>query len=211
MKNLVFSFSISLLFLLTIATINALKNSTLIIFVTPKDSIVTINGKNYTNGTYKTFPLKNASAKISAAGFEDKFITINSSSNSTAIIQEYLVENDNKNYYQTHTENYEMLKLIAKDDYAFSKIETIEKILSIKDYLPITKYTILSTEESIKSGTWGESTEITDASNDETCNGGICLKIATNTNSIDTAAKLLADKGFNLSDYQYFLENKSSL
>ena len=172
--------------------LDILRSTTVSILVTPREATVSINGDNYTNGTYRIFPTEGATVTIKASGFEEKSFQMDFPANTTVAIQDYLVGSaEGMDYYESDAEDYAILKLVAKDETALDFIADFEHKLGIKNYLPLVHY---------GEGIGGGVIEITDASDTEECKRIICLKVSSNMGE-DEAKRMLSEKGFDYDDY----------
>ena len=203
---------IILIIAIVFAVLNALKSVTVSILVAPHDASVYINGARYNNGDYKVFPANNAEVKINAPGFEEKTYHMNFEANTTAVIQDYLINTENGlNYYKKNSDDYEILKLVAKDDEASAFIKKTEAALNVRESLPLAKYSRLSGEMSGDVVKLSDITEIYDATNNEQCDEIICLEISTNTGGTDMAKTLLEENGFDIADYKLIITEHTEL
>ncbi len=198
-KKLVAWVAISVIVIIVaiLVILDILRSTTVSILVTPREATVSINGDNYTNGTYRIFPTERATVTIKAPGFEEKSFELDFPANTTVAIQDYLVNlEEGMSYYESDAEDYAILKLVAKDETALDFIADFEQKLSIKDYLPLVHY---------GEGIGGGAIEITDASDAENCDRIVCLQVSSNMGE-DAAKQVLRDKGFNYDDYLVFYQ-----
>ncbi len=138
-KGVVFGILIAVIAIaipITLLVIDSLKTSTLLIFVTPLDATITINGKQYPNGNYRLFPQNGqVTATISKDGYQSKEISLSLESNKTTTLYTYLVCDNGELYcYLKDTESYNLLKYLNNSDEAltsFLKKSAIASILPI--------------------------------------------------------------------------------
>ena len=108
------------------------KRQQVVILVAPETAEISIDGKTYKNGTY-SLPIGNHFVEISAEGFSYIEYELPIEEDEPALIQEYLDE-DGAFYTER---DYEILSLIAEDDYTISKINARARAKTIFDFLPI--------------------------------------------------------------------------
>lgn len=97
-----------------IVTIYITSHKKISILVAPVSATITINGKNYTNGTYN-LPTGEVTATIQKDGFITKKITINTSE--TTNIHTYLLQSDGTyTWYLEHPEDATILTTIGGEE-----------------------------------------------------------------------------------------------
>ena len=159
-------------------TINANRNARLTIIVTPVDSTIQINGKQFNNGTTDRFPGE-VEIKVSHDGLDDKVIKLN-------------------------LESQDVLRLIG-DEKVKDYLKETERKLTIKDVLPISRITASDTPNK-KNGMYSRDTIINDGTSNPECDRIICLLLIDNTESDDVARELMKEYGYDFDDYKIIRE-----
>lgn len=188
--------------------INSSKNTTLSILVTPVDSKITINNKEYKNGNYKIFPKDKVEVTIEHEGFETKNLTIDSKGKKIIKVHEYL-ETSDMNKYRESGEDHKVLRLIAdySDNRISSFIEESNKIESIKYQLPVWTAAPYNRFEVTSPGI-----KLIDGTSDLECKKIFCIKALIGGKRTSAEDKAIEDKirglGFDPKDYQLiYVEN----
>ena len=190
--------------------ISILKSAKVNILVTPYESaIVTIDGKNYSSGSYRFFPTNEAKITIKADGFEEKSYTAKLEAGKTLVIHDYLVNSEQgMNYYYSNATDYKVLKFVANDEQSQNFLSESIYAEQIRDYLPF-NHTEISKSPSLGIAS-GQiyNVDIYDATEEERCQYFVCLKVVDSDKKKDSALieRLLKEKGFNINNYQVFYE-----
>ncbi|MCQ2571154.1 MAG: hypothetical protein MJ154_02825 [Candidatus Saccharibacteria bacterium] len=190
---------VSILAIIGTIIYNALKSSKLTIVVTPIDSEISINSEKRNNGTYSMFPGE-VTVKVERGGLDAKELKVKLKPNETTVVHVYLTKNGKFDYYEGSKADYSLLKLIG-DEKVEDYLKEMEKKVSIKEVLPLSKYSS-STKPSPTNGMLSRETLIKDGTDDEQCGRVICLILIDNTGDTKVAESLLAAHGYNLSDYK---------
>ena len=186
--------------------IDAAKTARINLLVTPVDAKIKIDGWTYGNGTHRVFPGKKH-IEISREGMSTITFDVDCQSGHTTAVNRYLVSGDkNFDFYKKSAESYDILRLIADKDVA-EFINKQEKVLLIKEVLPIHETQMLANHKFTKDGMPYVETKISDATAEKECNASLCLKVKTNANDAEKMAKdLLKKYGYDLGDYEVFYE-----
>jgi len=207
-------FSIALTLILT-SHIIILKNSnhkTYLSFnIAPSSADITINNKTYKNGVYEFEP-GNYKISVSADDFISKTFSVTVSQDTETEVSKYLYCADKTlNCYKKNETNFKILAQVA-DNNAKDFVENWQKILSIRQILPIKKYfyTIENPEYlEFVTNSSGELTAartfIYDGSEDESCQYSICLLIGGTVTDQDHIESTLSEQGYNIDDYQIII------
>lgn len=191
--------------------IEATRNATLQIAVTPTDSTITINGKQYHNGLYRFHP-GTYTATISRSDFDSKEVTIKLISNKTVILSEYLTQNGDLSYYTDHKTDFIALQNIYNTDIYTEKPENLntyfdnyKKVVDLRNQLPITEFISNPNDPSTKFAILiKEDTGVN-------CEQPLCLLIIDETERLhDQALNLLKTRGFNPDDYPIRYSNSGA-
>ncbi len=184
--------------------LDILKSSKINILVAPSDSaIVTINGENYKNGSYRSFPKGKVKITIKADGFKTKEYEAELNANSNLLIHDFLepVDGDYA-VYDKNKKDYKIIELTATNEEGLKYLAESQKRQNILNYLPISKVQNLSIAEANETKQLYHETVISNASTEAACNAVVCLFVYDNFDEVDTARELLKEKGFNYDDYQ---------
>ena len=184
-------------------TINANRNARLTIIVTPVDSTIQINGKQFNNGTTDRFPGE-VEIKVSHDGLDDKVIKLNLESHKTTTAHIYLTKDGKFDYYESSKTDYDVLRLIG-DEKVKDYLKETERKLTIKDVLPISRITASDTPNK-KNGMYSRETIINDGTSNPECDRIICLLLIDNTESDDVARELMKEYGYDFDDYKIIRE-----
>lgn len=176
---------------IVLTIIDFMRNANLIIAVAPTDSVITINGKRYSNGAFRFFPGE-ISVKIEHDGLDVQEFKLKLESNTTTPLYKYLTKDGKFDYYEKNNKDYVVLRLIA-DDAAKNYIQENERKLQFASYLPI---------NTTKVG--GAEAVIGNASERPDCERIVCLYTFSNTGSDALAEELIETYGFKLSDFQIY-------
>lgn len=181
--------------------LDLLKNAYFSIVVTPVGAKITVNGQEYSNGTFKRFPGE-VIVKIEHEGMVSKEVTLNLESGKTTVLRAFLTgEDDDFSHYDTNLRDYEILKLVATESEAIEYIKATDKKLTIREVLPLQRWSDNKTPSPVN-GKLGRETSITDGTNDAACKQLICLMIQDNTGNDAIARELIKNAGYNYDDFQ---------
>ena len=204
-------FRLALILLVALAVVLAIidffRAARLNIVVTPIDAKITINGREYSNGTFRFFPGK-VTVKIEHDGLATKEIEVELEECKTKQLYEYLVASDESmDYFENSPSDYAVLKLMMTDETAQQYVKKMEDKRAIRDILPLSRYASADTPDPVH-GTFSRETRIEDGSNNPECKKIFCLYLVDNTGSDKVAQKLLEPYGYKLSDYEIIRANK---
>ena len=165
------------LLLIGVAIFQNTKTATVDILTVPSVAKVKIGGGEYESGAYQTVPVEARAGEISK-------------------VWVYLVpEEDNLNYYAQHVDDWYNMGLMSDEE-----AQRVYKLLSIQEELPMD----YAEREEDDEGEINLVKDITiSANNGYGCKVHYCLKVATVLDkNEETVRGLLAEKGFNLDDYE---------
>ena len=171
------------------------KTATVDIMTVPSIAKVKIGGGEYSSGAYKVRP-GDYDVTVTADGFVTKTVPVSARDGEISKVWVYLApEEGNLNYYAQHEEDWEDMRLLDDEE-----AQRVWKVLSIGEELPMDYVEKVFDD-------WGEVVSARDisisADNGERCESYYCLKVATIMDkNEDVVKKMLADKGFELSDYE---------
>lgn len=196
------AFIILVIIIIFLAISNAKKSSTLHTIIAPSFATLTINDKNYQpNQDYKFEP-GNYEVKISAAGFQEKTLTLELTHNQTTNLYQYLTPDDNDLswYYQDPKEN----KLYEQVTDALASQQAAE----YREKYPIVSLLPLSVVE-VDKQTYTMKEYRIDVGEYNDCKTNFCLKITDMTGGNQEAAYAkLRDNGYNPEDYEIIYQYK---
>lgn len=181
---------------LVITAIYFQNNAQVEILYTPTSAKLTIDGKEYQNGTFN-LPRGELQVTIEKDGFKTKSFTFNSNINSK--LYTYLEQNDGSySWYTSHPEDSTILTTIG-DFLADQTADIYNKENPIVSKLPIIyanydeNYNY--TEFRIDGGSFND------------CESDFCLKVTDTTgNNLEHAKELIREAGFNPDNYQILYE-----
>lgn len=181
--------------------IDSMKSSTLTVLVTPSDSTITINGKTYSNGTYRFFPGE-ITATITKDGFESKSQTLTLEKNSDTRLYAFLTqEGNNFNYYRTNSSDLDILYTVAKDSTeAQDFLAAYDDEKSLENFLPL-----IYNNDSRNPSTY---INLTVTYNTEKCKERpFCILITDTFNGhLDVGLSLLKQYGYDPANYEIIYE-----
>ena len=168
------------------------KTATLDILVAPSSATISINGREYKNGTYKFKP-GNYTATISKDNFKTKNIDLELTSGHTTKLYTYLLTSDgNLEYYEGNKEDLNILEQTSDETSSnFVKKMSIKKILPYK----YAKYND-ATHQLVRF--------VIDVDAND-CPDTFCLQAVNYANSSkELMHEILKQEGYNLDDYKVF-------
>lgn len=184
--------------ILVITALNMKSTGEVEICVAPESATVTIDGKEYQNGTYR-LPTGELKVHIEKDGFTSQDLSINNSGANVTKIYAYLVQSDGSmSWYNTHESDALLLNTIG-DYLAEKKAEEYTEKHPIISSLPIIyanydeNYNY--TEYRIDGGSFPE------------CDQDFCLKITDTTgDNLEDAKSKIREAGFNPDEYEILYE-----
>lgn len=210
---------IAIIVAIAVFTASKAKSAKLIIQIAPTDAIVTIDGKEYQNGTYNFYPNEGVEVKISAESFRTKALNIDLAENSSNKLSTFLVPEDNDFSFYEKQNNLDSLNILLSlngytggiggnrgDNITTDKNHSADgfiKKLEIQNQLPLT-FTICGEPASRMNC---NSVQVTYGYHED-CNNSLCIIISGRTKEINgetvrTVNEKLSEIGYNLDDYTY--------
>lgn len=166
-----------------------LRKQDVYILIAPESAEIEIDGKKYSNGRY-SLPVGNHHIVISADGFSYSEYDFDLTKDEPKYIYDYL-EEKTKTYSE---KDYEILSLIADDDYINEKISTRLRAKTIFEQLP---FSDVETGITITDGT--EKTDCED--------GSMCIEIiGSGDQSEESALDVIRKIGYDPNNYELFYE-----
>ena len=167
----------------------------------PTIAKVTIDGKEYKNGSHEIEPGE-YTATISADGFESKTITVKVEPRTYTQILDYLVnEKEGLKYFERSTIDLSILRQIKDDKTIADFISQYDEKLKIKDELP------LSANYNRNEGIPGAindivELQIADGSNDPRCGYVFCLLVESDQSNEKRIRDFLKQNNYNYDNYE---------
>ena len=183
------------LLLIGVAIFQNTKTATVDILTVPSVAKVKIGGGEYESGAYRIHP-GDYEATVYADGFVTKTVPVEARAGEISKVWVYLVpEEGNLNYYAQHVDDWYNMGLMSDEE-----AQRVYRLLSIQEELPMDYVE----REMDNEGEMNLVKDITiSANNGEGCETYYCLKVATILDkNEETVRGLLAEKGFNLDDYE---------
>ena len=183
------------LLLIGVAIFQNTKTATVDILTVPSVAKVKIGGGEYESGAYRIHP-GDYEVTVYADGFVTKTVPVEARAGEISKVWVYLVpEEDNLNYYAQHVDDWYNMGLMSDEE-----AQRVYKLLSIQEELPMD----YAEREEDDEGEINLVKDITiSANNGYGCKVHYCLKVATVLDkNEETVRGLLAEKGFNLDDYE---------
>ena len=183
------------LLLIGVAIFQNTKTATVDILTVPSVAKVKIGGGEYESGAYRIHP-GDYEATVYAEGFVTKTVPVEARAGEISKVWVYLVpEEGNLNYYAQHVDDWYNMGLMSDEE-----AQRVYRLLSIQEELPMDYVE----REMDNEGEMNLVKDITiSANNGEGCETYYCLKVATILDkNEETVRGLLAEKGFNLDDYE---------
>lgn len=170
-----------------------LRNAELNILVAPIDAEILIDGKSFSNGTYRFYPGK-VSVEIRKTGLISKKMEINLESNKTTRLHEYLLGNNSSMiHFEARLEDMEALKLIANDELSINFVKKYEYNSTLMSILP-QKYNIEGNAKGFL--------DIENGSNLNNCKRIYCLGVVYNIENPEAkTAEMLKRLGYDIKDF----------
>ena len=193
---IIFSVLIFITLILFIVALSLKDTTEVEIRIAPSSATVTIDGKEYQNGTFR-ISSGNHQVKIEKAGFEAKEFSFNTAE--TTKVYSYLIETDGSyNWYLNHQDD--ALLLTSIGDY-----ESHLKSASYAKKYPIS--TILPIIYANYDEAYNYTEYRIDGGEFPGCNSDFCIKITDTTGgNYDAAIQKLKETNFNPGDYQIIYE-----
>lgn len=190
------------IFMLVVPIVRWVTRKTYIDIATaPTIAKVTIDGKEYKNGSHEIEPGE-YTATISADGFESKTITVKVEPRTYTQILDYLVnEKEGLKYFERSTIDLSILRQIKDDKTIADFISQYDEKLKIKDELP------LSANYNRNEGIPGAindivELQIADGSNDPRCEYVFCLLVESDQSNEKRIRDFLKQNNYNYDNYE---------
>ncbi|MBR3056193.1 hypothetical protein IKG64_02755 [Candidatus Saccharibacteria bacterium] len=182
------------LLLIGVAIFQNTKTATVDILTVPSVAKVKIGGGDYESGVYRIHP-GDYEATVYADGFVTKMMPVEARAGEISKVWVYLVpEEGNLNYYAQHVDDWYNMGLMSDEE-----AQRVYKVLSIQEELPMDY--VEQNETEYEGAVVASKYIVIDKSN-VSCEAYYCLRIATIFNkSEDTVRAILAEKSFNMDDY----------
>ena len=185
---------IAILVVVLLIVVHRTKTVSIDIYVAPSDAIIELNGKKYDNfSSYNLMPGE-YHVSISMDGMKTKEYDLALENDGFARIWEYLVDdNDSLDYYLKNPDEISILTKFSDDEEVKKVIEYYDKVVSIRDALPLEYYDRSDPDNSV--GVFVEE------DTDECANKILCLVIYGGEKNRDIALNLIREAGYNPDDY----------
>ena len=185
---------IAILIAILLVVIHNTKTASVDIYVAPSEATIELNGEKYDNfASYNLMP-GDYHVKISMDGMKTEEYDLSLGDNEFARIWKYLVDDDGSlDYYLKNPDEISILAKFSDDENVEELIEHYNKVVSIRDVLPLEYYDRSDPDNSI--GVFVE-----EDMND--CDGKIlCLVIYGGEDNRDIATSLIKEAGYDPDDY----------
>lgn len=184
----------AILIAIIIVAVHYAKTATIDIDVVPTDATVTLNGKRYDNLQSHDILPGDYHVEIAMEGMRTEEYDLSLQSGDYAKIWKYLVdENGGLDYYLKNPKEISALARFKDDENVSETIDYYNKIVSIRNVLPLEYYDRSDTNNPI--GVFIE--ENTDDCDNET----LCLYVYGGEKNKDIAMGLIRDAGYQPNDY----------
>ena len=173
---------IAILVVVLLIVVHRTKTVAIDVYVAPSDATIELNGKKFDN------------LSISMDGMKTKEYDLALENDGFARIWEYLVDdNDSLDYYLKNPDEISILTKFSDDEEVKKVIEYYDKVVSIRDALPLEYYDRSDPDNSV--GVFVEE------DTDECANKILCLVIYGGEKNRDIALNLIREAGYNPDDY----------
>ena len=185
---------IAILIAILFVVIHNAKTASVDIYVAPSEATIELNGKKYDNfASYNLMP-GDYHVKISMDGMKTVEYDLVLDNNGFARIWKYLVDdNGGFDYYFKNPDEISILAKFSDDENVNELIEYYNKVISIRDVLPLEYYDRSDPDNSI--GVFVEEDM------NECDNKILCLVIYGGEDNRDIALSLIKEAGYNPDDY----------
>ena len=185
---------IAILVVVLLVVVHRAKTASIDIYVAPSEATIELNGKKYDNfASYNLMPGE-YHVSISMDGMKTKEYDLALENDGFARIWEYLVDdNDSLDYYLKNPDEISILTKFSDDEEVKKVIEYYDKVVSIRDALPLEYYDRSDPDNSV--GVFVEE------DTDECANKILCLVIYGGEKNRDIALNLIREAGHNPDDY----------
>ena len=185
---------IAILVVVLLIVVHRTKTVSIDVYVAPSDATIELNGKKFDNfASYNLMPGE-YHVSISMDGMKTKEYDLALENDGFARIWEYLVDdNDSLDYYLKNPDEISILTKFSDDEEVKKVIEYYDKVVSIRDALPLEYYDRSDPDNSV--GVFVEEDM------DECANKILCLVIYGGEKNRDIALNLIREAGYNPDDY----------
>ena len=185
---------IAILVVVLLIVVHRAKTVSIDIYVAPSDAIIELNGKKYDNfSSYNLMPGE-YHVSISMDGMKTKEYDLVLENDGFARIWEYLVDDDGSlNYYLENPDEISILTKFSDDEEVKRVIEYYDKVVSIRDALPLEYYDRSDPDNSVGVFVEEDINECIDKI--------LCLVIYGGEKNRDIALGLIKEAGYNPDDY----------
>ncbi len=185
---------IAILVVVLLIVVHRAKTVSIDIYVAPSDAIIELNGKKYDNfASYNLMPGE-YHVSISMDGMKTKEYDLALENDGFARIWEYLVDDDGSlNYYLENPDEISILTKFSDDEEVKKVIEYYDKVVSIRDALPLEYYDRSDPDNSVGVFVEEDMNECVDKI--------LCLVIYGGEKNRDIALGLIKEAGYNPDDY----------
>lgn len=185
---------IAILVVVLLIVVHRAKTVSIDIYVAPSDAIIELNGKKYDNfSSYNLMPGE-YHVSISMDGMKTKEYDLALENDGFARIWEYLVDDDGSlNYYLENPDEISILTKFSDDEEVKKVIEHYDKVVSIRDALPLEYYDRSDPDNSVGVFVEEDINECIDKI--------LCLVIYGGEKNRDIALGLIKEAGYNPDDY----------
>ncbi len=185
---------IAVLVVILLVVIHRAKTVSIDVYVAPSEATIELNGKKFDNfASYNLMPGE-YHVSISMDGMKTKEYDLALENDGFARIWEYLVDdNDSLDYYLKNPDEISILTKFSDDEEVKKVIEYYDKVVSIRDALPLEYYDRSDPDNSV--GVFVEE------DTNECINKILCLVIYGGEKNRGIALGLIKEAGYNPDDY----------
>lgn len=195
-------FGVLVISLLIIFLADYLRSATLNVLVLPVDAKISVNGQNLANGSHRFYP-GTLSIRIERDGHESIEEKIDLKFGEVKIFHRYLNPINGDLSIFRKKRNYQLLKLIAKDQKMADFIKDIEKKKKIKTLLPLNS-DFLSPDYSEEGAS--KNIIVNDGSTHSKCDEEFCLLVTMLRGNEKDVREMIGRFNFNYDDYKVIYE-----
>ena len=185
---------IAVLVVILLVVIHRAKTVSIDVYVAPSEATIELNGKKFDNfASYNLMPGEYR-VSISMDGMKTKEYDLALENDGFARIWEYLVDdNDSLDYYLKNPDEISILTKFSDDEEVKKVIEYYDKVVSIRDALPLEYYDRSDPDNSVGVFVEEDMNECIDKI--------LCLVIYGGEKNRDIALGLIKEAGYNPDDY----------
>ena len=185
---------IAVLVVILLVVIHRAKTVSIDVYVAPSEATIELNGKKFDNfASYNLMPGE-YHVSISMDGMKTEEYDLTLESDGFARIWEYLVDdNDSLDYYLKNPDEISILTKFSDDEEVKKVIEYYDKVVSIRDALPLEYYDRSDPDNSVGVFVEEDMNECIDKI--------LCLVIYGGEKNRDIALGLIREAGYNPDDY----------